>query len=393
MNNADWGLRGQLITNHIKSQIMQGQWAPGQKLPSARRLAQEYGVCIETVRNALRELNGQGLVVTRPRSGTVVSERQATNVPTASKDVAYVRLLNLEQVPGRHASDDILHTLEAPLLERGLHLSLVTQPPQAPQRARLMAQRLEKMLPQLAGVILQRPPADLLEAILPLLDQHKMPFLILGRRSHQDMNNYLDPDFIGMGIVIGRYLASIGAKRILLPGLSFTEAHHYSGVLRYQGILEGYLQLEHTPPEFIPLTCQAVTERECYEQTKKWLAGRRQMPDAIVAHGDSMAMGAMTACQERGLRIPQDIVVFGTSGLAAAAYCSPTLTTADQQQPVIAQTAAEMLSDMIRNQQMICHGRFTPVRFHFRQSAPMRDEARKALASAIQDGLIDVEDK
>jgi DNA-binding GntR family transcriptional regulator len=43
---------------------------PDQPLPSAQRLAQEYGVALKTARKALKALEAEGLVYTRPGRGT-----------------------------------------------------------------------------------------------------------------------------------------------------------------------------------------------------------------------------------------------------------------------------------------------------------------------------------
>ena len=43
----------------------------------------------------------------------------------------------------------------------------------------------------------------------------------------------------------------------------------------------------------------------------RWLEGRTRRPEAIFAHNDEMAIGALNACRERGVRVPEDIGVIG----------------------------------------------------------------------------------
>jgi DNA-binding LacI/PurR family transcriptional regulator len=59
------------------------------------------------------------------------------------------------------------------------------------------------------------------------------------------------------------------------------------------------------------------------------LAGLPELPTAtaIVAANDQMALGAMLALKERGLRIPQDVSVVGIDDIPEAAYFDPPLTT------------------------------------------------------------------
>lgn len=60
-------LRGQLV-----AQITSGELAPGTRLPSVRRLADELGLAPNTVARTYRELEGTGFVRTAGRNGTIV---------------------------------------------------------------------------------------------------------------------------------------------------------------------------------------------------------------------------------------------------------------------------------------------------------------------------------
>jgi DNA-binding LacI/PurR family transcriptional regulator len=48
--------------------------------------------------------------------------------------------------------------------------------------------------------------------------------------------------------------------------------------------------------------------------------------DALVGFNDTMAMGAMLACHDLGLRIPQDVSVIGYDGIPFGAIAHPPLT-------------------------------------------------------------------
>jgi DNA-binding LacI/PurR family transcriptional regulator len=59
-----------------------------------------------------------------------------------------------------------------------------------------------------------------------------------------------------------------------------------------------------------------------------WALGRR--PTAVLAMSDAMAVGAMTAARELGLRIPEDLSVVGFDDVDLAAHVDPPLTTVHQ---------------------------------------------------------------
>jgi LacI family transcriptional regulator len=70
-------------------------------------------------------------------------------------------------------------------------------------------------------------------------------------------------------------------------------------------------------------------------------------PTAVFAANDQMAMGAMIAIREAGLRMPYDIAVMGFDNIPAAELVSPPLTTMTQFQENLGQRAAEMLLERL----------------------------------------------
>lgn len=63
-------LRLQLV-----EQIGDGTLAPGAKLPTVRRLAEDLGLAANTVARSYRELESLGLIETRGRNGSFVAAR------------------------------------------------------------------------------------------------------------------------------------------------------------------------------------------------------------------------------------------------------------------------------------------------------------------------------
>lgn len=64
------------IRGQIAVMIATGVLATGSQLPSIRQLAADLGLAANTVARAYRELEGAGLVVSRVRHGTRVTERR-----------------------------------------------------------------------------------------------------------------------------------------------------------------------------------------------------------------------------------------------------------------------------------------------------------------------------
>ncbi|MFE0046713.1 TetR/AcrR family transcriptional regulator C-terminal domain-containing protein [Streptomyces albireticuli] len=61
------------IAAELRRRIADGELAPGDRVPSTRRIAQEWNVALATATKVLTALRQEGLVEARPRIGTVVA--------------------------------------------------------------------------------------------------------------------------------------------------------------------------------------------------------------------------------------------------------------------------------------------------------------------------------
>ncbi len=68
------------ILREIETQLIEGIWAPGERIPGERKLAEAMGVARSTVRMALQRLVARGLLTSRPMSGFYVSDRLQTGL-------------------------------------------------------------------------------------------------------------------------------------------------------------------------------------------------------------------------------------------------------------------------------------------------------------------------
>lgn len=69
------------IVAEIRRRIAAGELRAGDRVPSTRQVAQEWGVAIATATKALTTLRRQGLVQAMPRVGTVVTVPEPPSVP------------------------------------------------------------------------------------------------------------------------------------------------------------------------------------------------------------------------------------------------------------------------------------------------------------------------
>lgn len=96
---------------------------------------------------------------------------------------------------------------------------------------------------------------------------------------------------------------------------------------RWRGVQEVCADVQLRPPELLPVH---LTANEAYDMVALRIASGREMPDGVIAASDVVAMGALRAVAEAGLRVPQDIGIIGYDDVAIAAHTTPPLTTVRQ---------------------------------------------------------------
>lgn len=112
---------------------------------------------------------------------------------------------------------------------------------------------------------------------------------------------------------------------------------------------EGYLQaLAQAGEAFLPM----IAEVNQYDEIggaegMRHLLEHPQKPDGIFAANDLMAIGAIKAAREAGLRVPEDIAVVGFDDIPAAVLVTPALTTIRQFQFELGREAARLVIERL----------------------------------------------
>jgi LacI family transcriptional regulator len=91
------------------------------------------------------------------------------------------------------------------------------------------------------------------------------------------------------------------------------------------------------------------TEKTGYAEMQALLS-TPELPSAVFAANDLMAIGAMGAVQDAGLRIPQDVAIMGFDDIPAASLVQPQLTTVRQFQQETGRRAARLLFERLNGE-------------------------------------------
>jgi GntR family transcriptional regulator len=81
------------LADQVRTAAIRGELAPGQRLPSARDLAESLDINLHTVLRAYQDLRGEGLIELRRGRGAVVTVRAAQDLAALRTAVASVAAL------------------------------------------------------------------------------------------------------------------------------------------------------------------------------------------------------------------------------------------------------------------------------------------------------------
>ena len=100
--------------------------------------------------------------------------------------------------------------------------------------------------------------------------------------------------------------------------------------------------LAHDPKWRVEL---GTTLQTAYEDMSAWLDGasKDDLPTAFFADNDLLAVGAMRALTEHGVRVPEDVSVVGFDDLSVGAFSNPPLTTVHVLKHEVGETAVRRL--------------------------------------------------
>jgi len=192
--------------------------------------------------------------------------------------------------------------------------------------------------PMIDGVILS--PLGLDQNELVARDR-QIPLVLLGEADFGLVCDHVHIDNVAAAREAVEHLAAAGHRRIAAIGWQDPTPRATA-----QQRMAGYRQaLEAAGLPVEPALCPPV---RAYFRPDGAAAMRRLLklparPDAVFCFNDLMALGALRAIHEAGLRVPQDIALVGFDDVEEAEYAIPSLTTVAPDKTGIAEAAVDAL--------------------------------------------------
>lgn len=380
----DEGL-SQRLAGEFRLKIERGDWAVGARLPTTRELAQAYRVSINTIQAAFRTLEADNLVERRPRIGGFVKSRhRRPAILRAATTVAVVGPQPQMTEQGKVAGEwgyRIVRGLEAELAPSGFHLSTFSYV--LPDDGSAISRVLEKV--DQAGETLAGTLVFLNEAIAGLLEQldrRNVPWVTVNRCKEHAAHNFVTHDAFRGGRIVGRCFAKMGFERVAI--ISDALGSMRSAGDKFHGFIDGWIEAGMPSRNVDFIHCPTYHEEMGHDVFLEHV-NKYGPPRGVFATGDFQALGAIRACRELGLSVPEQVAVIGATGLEVAAYSHPSLTVLDTPMENMGADAAAMLLEMAREGVRRMSGRYAKANLTVRESCPIPTEVL-AEAQATIDG-------
>jgi LacI family transcriptional regulator len=239
---------------------------------------------------------------------------------------------------------DLLHPFFAQVAKaisagiHGLGYSLIiTSSEEDPELER---QEIEQLMARRVDVMLIASAQWTVESFRRI-EERGIPYILIDRRFVGLPANFVGVDDEAVGVLATDHLIDQGCLRIAhIRGPETSTA-----LGRMKGFRRALAARQLVPlPEHIASIGNSGDDRGApggYEAMKKLLDSNPQ-PDGVFCFNDPVALGAMRAILDAGLRIPEDIAVVGCGNVLYSDFLRVPLTSVDQDSSAIGKFAAEM---------------------------------------------------
>ncbi len=183
------------------------------------------------------------------------------------------------------------------------------------------------------------------DARIRLLQEHNIPFSVFGRTEGDNNFPFVDENSQeGMRQVV-THLIELGHTRLAWIGTSPELMFAHYRLLGFVNTLK-----KHN----LPVDKNLMIEGDLTQRAGREIGGRLldmpSPPTAIVACNDLMALGALSAAQERGLVVGKDVSITGFDDIPLAEHSHPPLTTVHQPVYKIGTMVCDMLIKKIKGE-------------------------------------------
>jgi DNA-binding LacI/PurR family transcriptional regulator len=141
------------------------------------------------------------------------------------------------------------------------------------------------------------------------------------------------------------YLIECGHKKI---GFISGPSQVFSAQQRFSAYLDT-LRSNNLPVGMDTIAKGDFSLESGYNAMKQIIEVCTSLPSAVFGCNDLMAIGALKALHEKGIRVPDDISIIGFDNIPFSEFCTPALTTVQQNNYELGNVSGKLLLDRVTN--------------------------------------------
>lgn len=174
------------------------------------------------------------------------------------------------------------------------------------------------------------------------------PLVLLGERVYEGPADHVSIDNVAAARCATEHLLQLGRRRVAAIG-GQSRPGTQTARLRLKGYRSALARAQ------VPFTGELVATVSQYHRKEGATAMRRLLdlrepPDAVFCFNDLLALGALRALSEQGVRVPEEVAVVGWDDIEDGRYSTPTLTTISPDKQQIAAVAVDFLASRLHGE-------------------------------------------
>lgn len=170
-----------------------------------------------------------------------------------------------------------------------------------------------------------------------------VPMVLLGERAVPDGYAHVAVDSVAAARAVTGHLLDSGCTRIAAIG---RESSQGTASVRLDGFLQAMREADLHPAEEYVIGV-ASYEREAGYAAMQQLLALSDPPDAVFCFNDLLAIGALRACADAGVRVPEDVAIAGFDDIAEGRFSTPRLTTVRPDLEMLVSEVLRLLEGLI----------------------------------------------
>ena len=181
--------------------------------------------------------------------------------------------------------------------------------------------------------------------LLEMNERTSMPLVLLGEHDFDGRYDHVAIDNVQAARDATSHLVGLGRRRIAAIGAQPLE-DYATPQQRTAGYEQALREAALEPDPDLLQPAVHYRRADGYDAATR-LLDHDERPDAIFCYSDLLAMGALRAVFDAGLRVPEDVAIIGIDDIEEGRYSRPSLSTVSLDTPFIARHAVARIAERI----------------------------------------------